>query len=276
MIRYAGPFLLLLSVPLFFYGLGPAGPLASVGLLLAALLGAEKLSPRGAVAKCETASRVFRFLPRLYVPFQIAIVVWALGVVGQASALGAASLVLAVGVTTGVFGMLAAHELIHSRDRTEHVFGTVMLSVMAYRHFRIAHVHGHHRWAATARDSATARLGEGFYAFLVRTVVGQLREAWRFEQRRCAERHLSFFGNRVIGDAAVMAALAVAISGIWGWPGLAFLHRPLRSAQADRCLRAHGTFRRPSQLEQQQRRRQSPDLQHGPPLLSSPQTRFVL
>ena len=31
-----------------------------------------------------------------------------------------------------------------------------------------------------SRDSATARLGEGFYHFLLRTVAGQFLEAWRF------------------------------------------------------------------------------------------------
>jgi alkane 1-monooxygenase len=51
-------------------------------------------------------------------------------------------------------------------------------------HFRIAHVFGHHRRAATAEDPATARLGQGLYAFLVRSVAGQLREAWTFEAQR--------------------------------------------------------------------------------------------
>ena len=59
-----------------------------------------------------------------------------------------------------------------------------MLTGMSYRHFRIAHIHGHHRWAGTEQDSATARLGEGFYHFLLRTVAGQFAEAWRFERQR--------------------------------------------------------------------------------------------
>src|ERR1700754_2278338 len=49
MVLYGGPILLLASVPAFFYGLGAAGPLATVLLLLLALIGAEFVSPRGHV-----------------------------------------------------------------------------------------------------------------------------------------------------------------------------------------------------------------------------------
>jgi len=72
-------------------------------------------------------------------------------------------------------------------------------------HFRIAHVYGHHRRAATFEDPASARLGEGLYAFLVRTVAGQFREAWSFEARRRA-------GNRLVGYLAIQASLLLAIA----------------------------------------------------------------
>ena len=49
MLLYGGPFLLLASIPLFFYGLGAAGPFATIAALLALLIGAEFVSPRGDV-----------------------------------------------------------------------------------------------------------------------------------------------------------------------------------------------------------------------------------
>ena len=109
-----------------------------------------------------------------------------------------AGLTLSIGITTGVFGMLAAHELVHSRSRGERILGAVMLTGMTYRHFRIAHVHVHHRYAATLKDSATARLGEGFYAFLLRTLPGQFLESWRFERQRCSGR--AFLTSRIAVD----------------------------------------------------------------------------
>ena len=87
----------------------------------------------------------------LYIPLQLAATIWGVLISEHASAMGFFALALALGVTTGVFGVLAAHEAIHSGDRREALLGTALLTAMTYRHFRIAHIHGHHRWAGTAR-----------------------------------------------------------------------------------------------------------------------------
>jgi alkane 1-monooxygenase len=218
MVLYAGPFLLLASIPAFFYGLGWAGPLLTIALLLTVLIGAEFATPRGDVLKARMGPANFRTLFYLYVPLQLASVVWATDLSTRLGAAGFACLVLGVGITTGVFGMLAAHELVHSKSKGERILGAVMLSGMLYRHFRIAHVHVHHRWAATERDSATARLGEGFYAFLLRTLPGQFLEAWRFEKLRVGDLRRS----RIALDIAVALATLVAVAAIWRWQGLLF------------------------------------------------------
>ena len=218
MLFYGGPFLLLMSIPAFYYALGSAGPLVTVALLLAALIGAEFISPRGNVIRSASAAGHYRVLFYAYVPLQIASITWAIETATHATGLGIASLILSIGIATGVFGMLAAHELVHSRSRGERVLGAIMLTGMAYRHFRIAHVHFHHRFAATERDSATARLGEGFYAFLIRTMSGQFVEAWAFERARRGSRTL--LGNRAVGDLAMTAVACAAVLAIWGVPGL--------------------------------------------------------
>jgi alkane 1-monooxygenase len=220
MILYAGPFLLWASIPAFRLVLGPAGPLATIALLLAALMGAEFVAPRGDVLPTKSAPHRYRMLFHVFVPLQLLSIVWATGVAARSSMLGFASLALAVGITTGVFGMLAAHELVHSRNRGERRLGGIMLAGMMYRHFRIAHVHFHHRYAATARDCATARLGEGFYAFLARTVPGQFGEAWRFERTRLS-RHAPF-SNRARNDIAIAAATLALAAAVWGAAGAAF------------------------------------------------------
>ena len=220
MILYAGPFLLLASIPAFALAFGAAGPLLTIALLLLFLIGAEFVSPRGHVLKSGSLARNFRTLFYLYVPLQIACVGWATSSAVHASPLGFASLVLGTGVTTGVFGMLAAHELVHSKRKGERMLGAVMLSAMTYRHFRIAHVHVHHRYAATLRDSATARLGEGFYAFLLRTLPGQFLEAWRFERMRCSG--AKFLTSRIVTDIAIALLSFVAVAALWGAKGLLF------------------------------------------------------
>jgi alkane 1-monooxygenase len=220
MLFYAGPFLLLASIPAFYYGLGPAGPLLTIALLLLALIGAEFISPRGDVVRGASNPGHYRALFYVYVPLQLVSIAWAIDQVSHTSQMGVASLILAVGITTGVFGMLAAHELVHSRSRGERVLGGIMLGGMAYRHFRIAHVHFHHRYAATERDSATARLGEGFYKFLVRTVCGQFVESWQFERMRLNKKNV--FANRAALDLALTIAVFAAVFAVWRLPGLAF------------------------------------------------------
>jgi alkane 1-monooxygenase len=209
--RYSGPFLFLAAIPALWYGIGPAAPFLAVAAVLAALTGAELIAPRGDVED-RGRPRDFRLMVLAYIPAQLAVTAWALWLSPHVGPWGFAALAVSVGVTTGVFGMLAAHEAVHSGDRREGLLGALMLTAMSYRHFRIAHLHGHHRWAGTPRDPATARLGEGFYAFLVRTVAGQFLEAWRFEQRRAGWR-----GNRTVGDLVVMA---IVIGGLHAALGL--------------------------------------------------------
>jgi alkane 1-monooxygenase len=222
MLRYSGPFVFLLSIPLFFYGVGPEGPFATIVLLLLALIGFEIFSPRGDVVSDEGSPRGFRALVFGYIPAQLLLIAWAISESRGVATPGFVALVLSVGITTGVFGMLAAHEAVHSGNPLEDIFGTVLLTAMLYRHFRIAHIHGHHRWAATPKDSATARLGEGFYHFLLRTVAGQFLEAWRFERRRCDARGLSFARNRVLRDLALTALVLAGIIYFAGGRGLVF------------------------------------------------------
>ncbi|MBV8977650.1 MAG: alkane 1-monooxygenase [Alphaproteobacteria bacterium] len=213
MILYATPFLLLGSVWAFRILLGAAGPLLSVVLLLAILLGAEFVAPRAAPPALE-ADRNFRTLFYIYVPLQLASIAAGMWLAAKLGPLGLLSLAFSLGIMTGVFGMLAAHELVHSRLSGERALGTVMLSGMLYRHFRIAHIHIHHRYVATEKDSATARLGEGFYGYLLRTLPGQFLEAWRIERLRRA-----MWQNRVLWDLAialVILSAALILTGVKG------------------------------------------------------------
>ena len=108
MVVYIRPFAIPASIPAFFYLFGPAGPFASVALLLLFLIGAEWVSPRGAVPAVRRASRRFRLLPTFYVLLQLGQIAWALAQTPHVSLLGFPALLLATGVATGVFGVLAA------------------------------------------------------------------------------------------------------------------------------------------------------------------------
>ena len=219
--RYGWPFLFAVSIPAFATTLGPYGPLLTIALLLLLLVGAEWLLPKRTTGEVRASPAAFRVLPFLYVPVQLGVVGWSVLYVGPLGLDGFLCLALAVGVTTGVFGVLAAHELVHHRDAASQVFGTTMLSAMTYRHFRIAHVFGHHRKAATEDDPASARLGESLYHFLARSIGGQYGDAWRIECVRLRTMGKSIARHRLLADAAVMVFLYGAILFFVGWRGVA-------------------------------------------------------
>ncbi len=121
-----------------------------------------------------------------------------------------------LGVSAGVFGILAAHELVHRREPREQALGLTLLALVGYMHFRIAHIHGHHVRAATVRDPTTARRGGSAYRFIGRAVVGQVREAWRFEAARLHRRGERVLGlsNRMLRYGAIELAVAAAFAAL--------------------------------------------------------------
>ncbi|HEX4535216.1 MAG TPA: alkane 1-monooxygenase [Rhizomicrobium sp.] len=211
---FCGPFVFLASIPLL-YRLAPAAPFLTVAAILGGIVLGERFSRVRAPSNGGPAA-AFRLLPIVYIPLQLAEIVWAAYVAPHTTLLGFASLALSTGVTIGVFGVLAAHEMVHSRARAERFWGGVMVTAMTYRHFRIAHLYLHHRLAATARDPSTARRGESVYAFFVRTVWQQLYQSWLFEARRVAGKPYAFLRNRVLHDILVTLALYAALFALWG------------------------------------------------------------
>lgn len=75
------------------------------------------------------------------------------------------------GYMAGVNG-LAGHELIHRRESYNKAIGMFTFTKVLYSHFLLEHSSGHHRNVATPEDSATARVGEDFYSFTLRSVTG--------------------------------------------------------------------------------------------------------
>jgi alkane 1-monooxygenase len=113
--------------------------------------------------------------------------------------------------------------MIHSPDPRERALGLTFLGSVFYMHFRISHIYGHHRRAGTFDDAASARLGEGLYGFLARTLVGQFREAWTFEanRRRRIGRRVVATGNRLIVYLAIEATFLLALL-LTGWRAFFF------------------------------------------------------
>ena len=174
----------------------------------------------------DTRGRIAFDVPLLlWIPVQLAVLVWAVDaiVVAQWTAMQRVLAVASLGVVTGGLGITIAHELMHRPSLLHRALAEVLMSVVAYPHFIIEHVHGHHRHVATPIDPATSRLGESLYAFLPRTIVGGLKSAWRIESERLRRlgRGRWHPSHRMLRYGAVQLAIAVTLASIWGGAGLA-------------------------------------------------------
>jgi len=222
--KYWAPFGFLALVPLGWW-LGGDWTFLLLGVLPLALAGGDWLLGAEPPQVAGDAPIGHRLLPWLYIPLQLVEIVWAGWLVAQPSTglVTAVGLTLSTGLAAGVFGFLAAHEMVHSRHPRERIWGLVMLAGVLDMQFAISHVIGHHRRPATFEDPATARRGEGLYAFWVRSIAGQAAEAWSFETQRLARAGRAQFGpgNRMLGFAAIELALLVAVS-FAGWRALGF------------------------------------------------------
>jgi alkane 1-monooxygenase len=85
-----------------------------------------------------------------------------------------------------------------------------------YGHFYVEHNRGHHVRVATPEDPASSRLGETFWAFLPRTMVGSARSAWALERRRLARTNRGPWHprNQVLSAWALSALLMAALLGL--------------------------------------------------------------
>ena len=149
------------------------------------LVGNDASNPPDSVIKWLEQDRYYRWCTYLYLPIQYAGLVfacwmWAKGKLGVLDSIG---LALTMSMVSGI-AINTAHELGHKRDSLERWLSRIALAQTCYGHFFIEHNRGHHVRVATPEDPASARLGESFYEFLPRTVIGSLQSAWELERVR--------------------------------------------------------------------------------------------
>jgi len=194
------------------------GPIFILGVLpLVDWLGGDDgANPPEAVIRALEADPYYRWLAILFLPLQYA------GFVAGFAYLAADTMSVAertgLAVTLGFIGGLginAAHELGHRRERLERWLSRIALAQTFYGHFQVEHNRGHHVRVATPDDPASARLGESFWAFLPRTVLGSLVSAWALEGERYARRGVHPF--RMGNEIAIALLLSLTLWGALLW-----------------------------------------------------------
>lgn len=68
------------------------------------------------------------------------------------------------------FAVSLAHDLMHSARKSDRWLSTILLLQNGFFYLEADHIYIHHRHVGTSGDPASARLGEGLYAYLRRSV----------------------------------------------------------------------------------------------------------
>jgi alkane 1-monooxygenase len=203
--------------PLFVYGF-----VATVDLVF----GPDKTSYALSEIAAVEGDSYYRWVACLVMPIQYASLIWSVwmlvhGGLGFVDSLG---LTVTLGISNGI-AIANAHELGHKSELLERVLAKFVLAPSFFGHFNVEHNGAHHVWAATPEDFSSARMGESFYAFFPRTLIGGVNAAWRLEKRRLARRGQSPWTWR--NDALNAWAISFALFGglfLWlGWRALPWL-----------------------------------------------------
>lgn len=204
------------------------GPILVFGIfsLLDVLVGMDAENPPDSIIKWLEQDRYYRWCTYAFIPIQYAGLVFAcwLWAYGDLSTVDKVGLAFTMAMVSGI-AINTAHELGHKRASMERWLSKVALAQSGYGHFFIEHNRGHHVRVATPDDPASSRLGESFWAFLPRTVVGSLRSSWELEVERL---HRTGSGpwtyrNDILNAWAITVGLYAVLIAVFGWVVLPYL-----------------------------------------------------
>lgn len=205
-----------------------AGPLLLYGLIPIVdwLVGTDRTNPpESAVAQLEE-DLYYRVIVYAYIPTQYLVTIYGTWLAVTAGPVWweMIGLIMTVGVVNGI-SINTAHELGHKKGALERWLAKVTLAPVAYGHFFVEHNKGHHKNVATPEDPASSRMGETFWAFLPRTMIGSVQSAWEIEKTRLArlDKGPWTLENENIQAWLMTVALFSVLTLTFGWAGLAFL-----------------------------------------------------
>lgn len=150
---------------------------------------------------------------------------------GDHSGLAKIALLYTCALWLGQVGNSNAHELIHRPSRGLRRLGTTLFVSLLYGHHASAHPKVHHTHVATPDDPATARMGEGFYAYIARSWTGSFRAGHRAERRLLQARYgdrwrrhdpyIAYVGGGLL--CIVLVGMLAGTAGMAWYVALAFL-----------------------------------------------------
>ncbi|HEX7661008.1 MAG TPA: alkane 1-monooxygenase [Pseudonocardiaceae bacterium] len=185
------------------------------------LFGDDPSNPPEEIIAWLERDRYYRYVIYGFLPLQYLAIFagfWLMTRNGGLAVVDRVGIAVSMGSLNGI-GINIAHELGHKKEHLERWFSRIALAPTGYGHFFIEHNRGHHVRVATPDDPASSRMGESFWAFWPRTVVGSVRSAWQLERRRLRRMGKPVFGPRndiltAWAMTIVLWAVLVAVFGV--------------------------------------------------------------
>lgn len=190
------------------------------------LIGDDPNNPSDEAIQALEDDPYYMRLVKSFIPIQYAATIFACYVVSRDKTPLSDQLIL--GASFGAINGIAintAHELSHKQNKVDHYLSHLALVPTGYNHFRIEHPYGHHRRAATPEDPASSQMGETFWEFLPRTIIGSFKSAIEIETKRLERKGKSFWSkdNELIQGWAMSAAFHASMVALFGKRVIPFL-----------------------------------------------------
>lgn len=107
--------------------------------------------------------------------------------------------VLMMGIVLAFSGINLGHDLGHkTNDWVKQVLAQIMLTTAMQNHFVPYHNGGHHRDVATPHDLTSAREGDNYYLFAIKSQIGGYLKTWSLESKRLQALNKSTWLNPMI------------------------------------------------------------------------------
>lgn len=209
-------------------GLAWTGPALVHGIIpaLDRAIGEDKSNPpESAVAPLEQ-DKYYSRIVKAFIPSQYAMTVLGAWLASRKNTPieDKIGLTLTVGAINGV-GINTAHELGHKSSKLNKLMAMAALAPTGYTHFVVEHNFGHHKRVATPEDPASSRMGESFWKFLPRTVLGGMKSSVKIEKARLERKGKSFWSleNELLQGWAMSAGFFGATTLVCGPRAVPFL-----------------------------------------------------
>lgn len=165
-------------------------------------------------------NKAYDYIIWVLVPIQVALLYYFLIRIGDDTLLlwEKIGIMMAFGISCGVLGINAAHELGHRSTKHEQLMSKILLCTTLYMHFFIEHNRGHHKNVSTDEDPASSKYGETIYAFFIRSIRDSWLSAWHLEKERLAKTNQSFWSlhNEMLVYQIIQLVLVVLIGFMFG------------------------------------------------------------